>query len=114
MAMTAILGQIGIDQSEIQLASDGEEAIQNCQNRLETLSNTNPFYELILMDFSMPVMDGPTAVRHILTILEEYQAQAPIPYIVCVTAYSGEKYDEKARNVGMNEFVTKPFSKSKI
>ena len=66
------------------------------------------------MDFSMPVMDGPTAVRHILTMFEEYKAEAHLPYIVCVTAYSGETYDEKARDVGMNEFVTKPFTMAKI
>lgn len=52
------------------------------------------------MDFSMPVMDGPTAVKYILTILEAKKVHPP--YIVCVTAYSDEAFVKKARNVGMN------------
>ncbi len=60
-------------------------------------------YDLVLMDIQMPEMDGYEATRIIRHELNE-----TIP-IIAVTAHamSGEK--EKCLDLGMNDFVSKPF-----
>ena len=65
-------------------------------------------YALILMDYSIPEMDGPTCVSKIRSILSKSSQR---PYICCVTAYSEEVYKRNALGNGMDEFMTKPIFK---
>ena len=59
--------------------------------------------DLIIMDLSMPVMDGLNAVR----ILREKPATSTVPVVTC-TAYDTTKYKIQALNVGFNVVLTKP------
>ena len=71
-------------------------------------------YKLILLDYSMPECDGPTATVEIRRLLGEDQ-KAPIqPFICCVTAYTGESFKQAALQYGMNDFLTKPISKDAL
>ena len=73
LALTSLLKQFNY-QSDV--AVDGQEAIEAVEQRANA---TNAFtqgdeiamYKLILMDFSMPVCDGPTAVKAIRSFLTE-------------------------------------------
>jgi len=74
-------------------AVDGLEAI-------ERVRRNSP--DLILMDISMPVMDGLTATRKIRTT----RLGAHIP-IIAITAY-GKQFYKKAVEAGCNDLIEKP------
>jgi CheY-like chemotaxis protein len=78
---------------EIIEAVDGLEAVKTFRNRLP---------DLILMDVSMPVMDGLTATREIRTI----NRGNDIP-IIAVTAHGNRLY-KKAIEAGCNDLIEKP------
>ena len=74
-------------------ATDGREAV-------EYVKNSRP--DLILMDLSLPLMDGVTATK----IIRGLEGVSDVP-VVCVTAHS-EKYREAAIEAGANMVVRKP------
>ena len=72
-------------------------------------------FKLILLDYSMPELDGPSTAKEIRRISgqslkNESQCLIAAPYICCLTAYQHEDYEEVALASGMNEFQTKPMS----
>ena len=50
-------------------ANNGQQALDLVKQRLR---NNKKMYKLIIMDYSMPVMDGPTACKEILEELQKY------------------------------------------
>ena len=75
-------------------ASDGSEVVSRC-------AETHP--DVILMDLSLPVMDGLTATRRIRTLPE----LKDVP-IVVVTAHDTADFHAAAMASGCDEYVTKP------
>ncbi len=75
-------------------ATDGEEAIK-------VAALTHP--DLILMDISMPGLDGLGATRKI----REHPTLRPVP-IVAVTAFTTEGFQRAAYDAGMEGYLTKP------
>lgn len=65
-------------------------------------------YDLILMDIEMPEMDGFDATLRIRA-LEASEGREPSP-IVALTAHALVSYQERAQEVGMDDFATKPIS----
>ena len=61
---------------------------------------------LILMDLSMPVMDGFEATRQILA--DETPGTTQKPTILAVSANVTPEWKESCREVGMNDFIEKP------
>ncbi len=61
-------------------------------------------YNIILMDLQMPIMDGFESTRQIRTTSRHKETP-----IIALTAEVMEESQEKAMEVGMNDFVTKPF-----
>ena len=88
-----LLGNAGYELIE---AETGEEA-------LTAVETQRP--DLILMDIQLPVMDGYEATRRIRSNPE----LKSIP-IIAVTSYALAGDEAKARAVGCNAYVTKPFS----
>jgi CheY-like chemotaxis protein len=79
------------------LVSNGEEALQAmAQSR----------FDLVLMDISMPVMDGLEAVRRIRSG-QAGPVAAGVP-ILAMTAHAGKGDQEKALQAGVDGYVTKP------
>lgn len=74
-------------------AGDGLEAIESFKSE---------FPDLVLMDISMPVMDGIEAARAI----RKFKRGAGIP-IIAVTAF-GKRFYEKAIAAGCNDLIEKP------
>ncbi|HEX8457652.1 MAG TPA: response regulator [Pyrinomonadaceae bacterium] len=75
-------------------ATDGEEAIK-------VAALTHP--DLILMDISMPGLDGLGAARRI----REHPTLRPVP-IIAVTAFTTEGFQRAAYDAGMEGYLTKP------
>ena len=69
-------------------------------------------YSLILLDYSMPNMDGPATANKICKAYAQYKKKPP--HIVCLTAFTEKIYKDKACESGMNEFITKPIDKTKL
>lgn len=65
-------------------------------------------YDLILMDLQMPVMDGWEATRRIRR-LPQHQ-----PAIVAVTAEVVGAVREKCLKAGMDEYLSKPFTRDQL
>ncbi len=62
------------------------------------------FYDLILMDLQMPIMDGFEATRRIRQ--QPKHAQVPI---LALTGNVIKEVQDRCRAVGMNDFIAKPF-----
>lgn len=64
-------------------------------------------YDLILMDLSMPVMDGYEATINI-------RFKDPVIPIIALTASASYGYLEKAMLLGINEYIIKPFNPKEL
>ncbi len=92
------------------LASDYEFEVLEAENAakgIELARSVLP--DLILMDISMPDMDGLTATRHLKAMPE----MASIP-IVALTANAMEKDEVQARTAGCDGFIRKPIDIDKL
>lgn len=65
---------------------------------------------MVLLDYSMPFMDGPHTSEAIFKLYSEVPANVPKPYVVCLTAFTEKAFEDKARASGMSEFISKPIS----
>jgi len=81
---------------QVVIASDGAEAV-----RVAAL--TKP--DVILMDISMPVLDGLAATRQI----REESAPSYIP-IIAISAFSTSGFLRAAHDVGFDGYLTKPIN----
>ena len=63
--------------------------------------------DVILMDLSMPVMDGYEAT----SLIREKDKLIPI---VALTAFDKQEVSEQALSCGMNDVIIKPFEQSKL
>ncbi len=85
---------------------------QNGVDALEKFSQSEPnSICAILMDISMPVMDGCEAARKIRALDRPDSATVPI---IAVTASVEPRDKEKTIDCGMTDFVTKPVSPESI
>jgi two-component system cell cycle response regulator DivK len=75
-------------------ARNGEEAVKVAQNEKPAL---------ILMDLSLPVIDGLAATKRIRRIPE----LKDVP-IIAVSAHESADFQEKALTAGCNSYITKP------
>ena len=65
-------------------------------------------YDLILMDIQMPVMDGYQATAFIRN--KEKFTGEHIP-IIAITAFAMESDKQRCFNIGMDDYLSKPFNK---
>ena len=73
---------------------------------VEMVEKSEPgYYDVILMDIQMAIMDGYTATEKIRAISNTELAGIPI---VAMTANAFEEDRKKALDVGMDDFVAKP------
>lgn len=75
-------------------AKTGREAVELAQRECP---------DIILMDLSLPVVDGLTATK----LIRKLEGLCDTP-IVALTGYDAGHFHQAAREAGCNEYVTKP------
>lgn len=108
VAITSMFIQYKI---QAETATDGLEAIEMVK-QLYTEHKTT--YDLIMMDFSMPVCGGSEATKSIRKFLKDFAPELKQPFVCCLTSYNAYNFKVEAFNVGMDAFLTKPIFKSGI
>ncbi|AET70919.1 response regulator with CheY-like receiver, AAA-type ATPase, and DNA-binding domains [Desulfosporosinus orientis DSM 765] len=81
------------DQHEVEMAADGEEAVQ-------LLNTFKP--DLILMDMKMPGMNGIETLRQIRALDRQVG-------VIMMTAYGDAQNMEQAKELGILHYLSKPF-----
>jgi CheY-like chemotaxis protein len=92
LIIVKMLNHLGVKSTTV---ADGQQVI----NKLE-----NETFDMIFMDLEMPVMDGFDATKYIRNKMKNYLI------IVALTANSTNEAKQKCKNVGMNDYFTKPIT----
>ena len=99
---TAILEESGF---LVETAEDGQQAV-------DMVTQSQPgWYQLVLMDVQMPVMNGYEATRQIRQLEDPKLAGIPI---LAMTANAFEEDKQEALRSGMNGHISKPINISKL
>ncbi len=98
MILSGTLEMFGI---EVDHAYDGEEAVR-------MVAQSDEPYDLILMDWSMPELDGIAATRKI----QQNSQLENIPTVVMISAYHEESIIHSAKEAGIDIFLQKPINPS--
>jgi chemosensory pili system protein ChpA (sensor histidine kinase/response regulator) len=85
---------------DVMLAKDGVEAIALLQERRP---------DVVLLDIEMPRMDGFEVARQIRH--DDRLKRLPI---IMITSRTGTKHQDRAREIGVNRFLGKPFQESEL
>jgi len=93
MVIKAMLQKLGC---EAEIASNGEEAVERYRNGE---------FDVILMDVSMPVMDGAEATAEIRRLQAETGDATPI---IGVTAHAMREDRKRCMDAGMDDYLPKP------
>lgn len=87
----------------VDIAENGEIAVEKFKKSAEQ------FYDVILMDVHMPVMDGLEATRQIRQLERKDAASVPI---IAMTADAFDKEKKETLEAGMNSHLAKPIDPS--
>jgi len=85
----------------ITIANHGQEAMEKIAQA--------PAFDAVLMDITMPVMDGFTAT----TAIRKAHSEDRLP-IIAMTAHAISGYRKKCLAAGMNDYITKPIDRWRL
>lgn len=91
-----IIGETGVT---VESAEDGREALEIFEKSDEN------YYDMILMDIQMPIMNGYEATEAIRKLPRKDATEIPI---IAMTANAFTEDIQRSKNAGMNEHLTKP------
>ena len=88
------------------------DTAENGKIAADTIAASKPgYYDLVLMDIQMPVMDGYEATRCIRTLEDRELSAVPI---VAMTANAFDEDRRAAAECGMNGFISKPIKMTEV
>ena len=100
-AMKTMIGIFGINtKNHVDICNNGYEAI----DYIDKAKSLGIQYALILMDFSMPQMDGVLATEKIRAMLQPNEQ----PKIIGLTGHVGDTFKQNGLNAGMDDIIYKP------
>jgi len=88
-----------ITAAKVLWVKNGSEAVEKCK--------ANEKISLVLMDISMPEMDGLTATK----LIKEFRPTLPI---IAVTAFARQEEKEKFLNEGCDDYIPKPLDEKQL
>ena len=94
---TAMFGELGV---EAFTANGGEEALRIFREQGERIT-------LVLLDYSMPGMDG-------IAVLRELRKISPDIAVLLASGYSEEEVAERFKGLRLNGFIQKPFNLKRL
>ncbi len=95
-----------IEDVEIDIVNNGKEAIEKIRQHY-----ANSYYDLILMDVQMPILDGFETTRQIRNNFSSPINNIPI---IALTASVIRSDLQKCIDAGMNSYIPKPFTKETL
>ena len=82
--------------------------VENASSSQEALSKlTLDRYDLLITDLRMPGISG-------LTLIEVARSLYPNIYVILMTAYGSREVEEKANQLKVDAYLTKPFPTAKL
>lgn len=93
--------------SHINLKADGVESGQQAVEKVLAAEQQGTPYDIVLMDWKMPKMDGIEAAKQI-----QQQATGKLPHILMVSAYDKDEARALAVNSCIEAFLEKPINQS--
>jgi signal transduction histidine kinase/ActR/RegA family two-component response regulator/PAS domain-containing protein len=90
---------------KVETAENGSEAVKKVKD------SSPGYFDVILMDIQMPIMNGHEAARKIRKLPNQYHSSIPI---IAMTANAFEEDRRAAIEAGMNDFVQKPLDIGKL
>jgi signal transduction histidine kinase/PleD family two-component response regulator len=94
--LSRVLNRTGID--DVTIVDNGKKAVDITENTK---------FDVIFMDYEMPIMDGMEATKHIME-------KDPDSKVIFVTAHALEEYKKKAFALGATSFLSKPVKAADI
>ncbi|MEQ8259306.1 MAG: 7TM diverse intracellular signaling domain-containing protein [Alcanivorax sp.] len=102
LVIDSILRSIGIQAT---LLNDGAQALRRVSERPGN-------WDVIFMDCEMPVMDGYQSTREI-RLFEQHRDVDPC-WIIALSAHAAGDYVQKARDAGVDDYLSKPVSRAQV
>ncbi len=97
---------LGSFKFKVTTANDGFQAIK----LVEEAQNKNQQFNLVIMDWKMPNMDGIETMRE----MQRISQITTMPFCIMVTAYSREDAMAQAKGVDIRAFIEKPITPSNL
>ncbi len=89
---------------DITAVTNGKDALKNIENST---------FDLILMDLMLPEMNGFEITIEIRKFEQKNNVENPVP-IIALTANTYDNDREKCFEVGMNDYLSKPFTAEQL
>ena len=87
---------------KLRIKSDWVITGRECLELVQAAHRIGEDYDVCLVDWRMPDMDGIEVTRHIRSLV------GPDTTVIIITAYDFNAIEERARDAGANAFITKP------
>ena len=94
---------------EVTQVASGEQALE----QLSQASRMHKAFEMVLLDWKMPEMDGVTVARRIEGMVAQ-ETLARLPIVMMVTAYNQDLVLQEARGISISAILTKPVNASRL